>query len=514
MSIPLIKTDSQIRLTDVLPNANVVGAEDIFFSSCCGDWQDCESDDLYVALVEADQDGHEFTNEAVRRGAGAIVTERLLVTNRPQCIVPDTREAYGRICQALAGQPSQRLATIGVSGSDGKTITAHLIRSIFEAADKQTGLVSSLEVSYGADRKSIPSDKQNSAQLAEQLTQMALDGCDCAVFEVSSVELAKRCTAGVTLDTAVLTNIRVSDLEFHGSLENYRRSQTRLLSQLKPTGVAVINADDPTSHFLLESLTVPTLTFGMKHEANVMASLVDRNDATQTFLLMAGGESVPVRTKVIGDHYIQNCLAAAAVALANGISMVDIARGLTESSTLPGRLEPICCGQEFGVWIDSANTPNQLANAIKTLSQVSTGRVWAVCSVDDRQSAEQQRQIGEIVERAASKVVLTQTATNETIDYEPMHAVLDGFQRPAAAEIIPNRFKAIEWVLQRAQPGDAVLVAGCGNRPFAIVGEDNWTIGDKDVCEAWLYDNASLAPVDPNGGLEPGIYNIDDYREC
>lgn len=510
-----VNTDFRIRLSDILPDAKIVGADDIFVESCCGNWQDCQTDDVYVALIEAEHDGHEFTNEAIHRGAHAIVTERLVMSARPQCIVSDTREAYGRICQALAGQPSSRLATVGVSGSDGKTVTSHLIRSVLKEAGRETGLVSSLEVSLGNGRTSIPSTQINSAQLASQLTQMALAKCDSAVVELSSTALAQRSTAGIDLDVAVLTNVRSSALEIHGNITNYRRAQARLLQQLKPTGVAVINADDPTSHFMLEQIKTPTLTFGMKQDANVTATLVNRSRTEQTFLLMAGGQSVPVKTKVIGDHHIQNCLAAAAVGLAMGIDLFAIATGLNRSEAMPGRMEQLDCGQEFGVWVDAAKTPNQLANAIQSIKQVTTGRVWVLCSVDPQSDDRSlRRQIGEVVDRSKVEIVLTNTQAGGANDLEPMHQVLDGVSKPGRAELIPNRFKAIEWTLQKAAPGDAVLVSGCGNQPFALVGEDSWTINDRDVCEAWLYDNASLAPVTPEGGLEPGIYNIDDYREC
>lgn len=514
VSTPIVQSNQRIRLRDILPDAKLVGADEIYFESCCGDWRDCQADDLFVALIDAEHDGHEFTSEAIRRGANAIVTERLIMSGRPQCIVSDTREAYGKICQALAGQPAKHLSTIGVSGSDGKTVTSHLIRDVLQEGGRGTGLVSTSEVSFGPGQKESPTGEINSAQLAQYLTQMALANCQSAVVELPSTALARRSNAGIELDVAVLTNIRSSGIEFHGSVQNYRRAQSRLLNQLKPGGVAILNADDPTSHFLLEKIKTPTLTFGMKQDANVTATLVRRNESGQTFLLMAGGESVPVRTESVGDHHIQNCLAAAAVGLAMGLNLTCIATGLNRSGSVPGRMQRLDCGQEYGVWVDSAQTPNQLANALQAVKQVAGGKVWALCSVDIDQSQETRRQLGEVAERSKVNVILSKTGPSETIDFEPMHQVLDGFENPGEARIIPNRFKAIEWVLENANPGDAVLITGCGDRPFATVGDEAWTINDRDVCEAWLYDNASLAPIDCEGGLEPGIYNIDDYREC
>jgi UDP-N-acetylmuramoyl-L-alanyl-D-glutamate--2,6-diaminopimelate ligase len=201
-----------------------------------------------------------------------------------------------------------------------------------------------------------------------------------------------------------------------------------------------------------------------------------------------------------------------AVGLATGLDLSTIAKGLETAGSIPGRLERVECGQSFGVWVDSARSTGQLANAIASLRQVTTGKVWCICSIEEGQSSLQRRRMGEIIERAADHAVITRTTIDQVIDYEPAHQILDGFQDPANAQLIPNRFKAIEWTLQQAQPGDAVLVAGCGERPFALIGEHKWTITDRDVCQAWLYDHAALSTDNqkPNGDAK--IFNIDDYR--
>jgi len=483
VSTQTVNTSLGIRLRDIFPEAQLINAEEVYVRSCCGHWNDCQPDDLFVAIVDADQDGHDFTNEAVGLGASAIVTERLLGTNRPQCIVRDTREAYGRICHALAGQPSRHLTTVGVTGTDGKTVTSHLIRSVFRASELKTGLVSSIEVNCGPNRESVPSSDLNPPRLAEQLTRMVLSDCTNAVVEIPSVALAKRCVSGVEIDVAVITNIRHNHLKFHGSAENYRRATMRLLTQLKPSGLAILNADDPTTHFLLEEIDQPVLTIGMKQEAEVTARLIERTRSEQTFMVTAGSESIPVRTTIIGDQHIYNCLAATAVGLSSGLDLETIAKGLESTGTIPGRLERV------------------------------EGKIWCVCSTDQSQSEIQRRRIGEVVEKAAHNVVITRTTAQQSIDYEPAHQMLDGFEDPGKAHLLPNRFKAIQWVLKNAKPGDAVLVSGCGERPFALIGEDHWTITDRDVCQAWLYDNSEI--LDPKHNPDSSssqIFNIDDYR--
>ncbi len=504
---------SGIRLCEILPNAQFIGAKDILVRSCCGQWDDCQSDDIFVAIVGSDNDGHEYSHEAVKRGASAVVTERLLTIDRPQCIVPDTRKAYGKICQALAGKPSSRMTTIGVSGSDGKTVTSHLIRSILKTARKSTGLVSSIEVDLGGNRHSVPAEKFNAPSLADQLSQMVLGDCSHAVVEVSSVSLAQRALSGVQFDVAVMTNIREDHLDFHGSRENYRRAQTRLMKCLKPHGMVVLNADDPTTHFLLNDLRLPALTIGIKQDAQIKAKVIERCNSEQTFVISAGCESIPVRTSVIGDQHVYNCLAATAVGLSLGIDLSLIAAGLEKASAIPGRLERIECGQPFNVVVDSARSPNQLATAIRSLKSVTPGDVWCVFSTHDEQHSSERRRIGEVVERSADRAVLTRTTVDQMVDYEPAHQVLDGFEEPGSVRLIPNRFRAIEWALQQAKSGDAVLITGCGEKPFALVGDQNWTISDRDVCQAWLYDHAEISEMNRQpASNHAAIFNIEDYR--
>lgn len=504
----LASAGGAIRLHEILPGSKFIGKGEFRVQSCCSRWDECERNDLYVAIVDAENDGHEFAREAVQRGASAILTERLLAVDLPQCIVDDSRLAFGTVCHALAGNPSERISTIGVAGSDGKTVTSHLIRSMFESAGHDVGLLSSIENKIGAHSKA-PMQDLNSPLLADQLSAMVLNGCTHAVVEMPGIALAQHQLSGVSLDAAVVTNIRHDNMNFHGTKENYQRAKTRILDYLKSTGFAVLNADDPTTHFLLDQIETPALTIGMKQKAEIMGRVIERSVSEQTFLIMAGGDSAVVRTSIIGTQHIYNCLAAAAVGLTSGIELQTIARGLEDAGNIPGRLERVECGQPYGVWVDSARSPRQLATAIQTVKTVTKGKVWCVCSIEDNQTQMSRRKIGEVIEKSAHKQIITHASMNKSTDYEPAHQILDGFSKPANAQLIPNRMNAIEWTLSQAQPNDAVLIAGCGERPIASVGKHQWEISDRDVCQAWLYDRANWG----EGFNEPSIFRIDDYRE-
>ncbi len=498
-----------VSLKEILPDAKPIGGSDLKIQSCCGSWQEIQPNDLYVAIVGAEADGHDYAQAAVDRGAAGVVTERLLAIDGPQFLVRDSRQAYGKLCQALAGHPAKRVTTIGVSGSDGKTVTACLIDSILNLAGRCSRSATSLGDLRSLEETSIRSEMINSPRLANWLAEGVISGCSHAVMEIHSRNLAQHCLTGMQLDVAVLTNLRNDHLDLHGTADNYRRVQQRLLRFVKPEGVAILNADDPNTAKLLDQLDLPALTVGIHQPAEVTAKLLERNSCEQLFMLSAGNESSIVRTQMIGKHHVYNCLAATAVGLALGIELPEIVRGLEAVGQIPGRLERVNCGQPFDVWIDSASRPNQLASAIHAVRQLTNRRVWVVASTETGQSAALRKRLGEVLERSADQAVITQSAGMGATSFEAAHQVLDGFQEPKNARPIPNRFRAIEWVLENAAEEDAVLIAGLGDRPIATISAGGWPVTDRDVCQAWLYDRHSFCPEQES---RRRTFRIDDYR--
>ena len=351
-----------ISLRQLLPEGQFIGAADVVVRSCCGSWSDCRTDDLFVALVDSDGDGHDHVAQALARGACGVVGERLLAIPKPQCIVEDTRQAFGQICHRLAGNPARHLNVIGVTGTTGKTVTAHLIRSILQTADEPTDVLSSLEPkAAGTARGDYQPDATG---LARGLSAMSRAGFRHAVVEAPSINLARHGFAGIDLNVAVITNIRREHLDYHTTVANYRAAKARLLDYLSPSGFVIINADDPISAQLLDQIPAPTLTVGIRNTAEISAEVLESHPGEQTILLRAGQQAIPVRVPMIGMHHVYNCLAATATALVLGIDVPQIARGLESAGAIPGRLEAVQCGQSFQVYVDVARTPHQLAQAL------------------------------------------------------------------------------------------------------------------------------------------------------
>jgi len=481
----------RISLREFFPESPIFGGPDIRVTSCCDEARRCRPGDLYVAVSTAIADGHDAVSEALRRGAKAVLAERPLPVDAPVCGVPDSREAYGRLCQRLAGDPSERMRTVGITGTNGKTTTPWLLDSIFRAAGVRNGLISSLAHSDGVDREPAARTTPPARELADWLARMADQDCGTAVVEVSSRALAERRTAGVEFDVAVMTNVRRDHVDYHGSIFNYRRIKSRLFKHLKPDGAAILNADDPASKFVLRHLDRPVLTIGMHTPAELMARVIERHPCEQTFLLTAGDETAAVQTRMFGDHHVYNCLCAAAAGLLMGLELTTIARGLEAVETVPGRMEPVVAGQPFGVYVDAARSPDALAVALRSLRQVSPGRVICVFGADAHGDPSHRPLLGRVVERMAHLGVITNDHPRGQQSLEIVHDILDGYDRPARAHVLPNRAEAICWALSKARPGDAVLIAGKGERPSPGGRQQHHGCDDQLVARQWLREVGS-----------------------
>jgi UDP-N-acetylmuramoyl-L-alanyl-D-glutamate--2,6-diaminopimelate ligase len=476
-----------VSLREALPRARFLTDVDVVAGSCSSDWRTCRAGDAFFALTTADDDGHEHAAEAIARGAVAVVAERLLPVKVPQVLVRDSRAAFARTCQALAGNPSRELRTIGVTGTSGKTVIAILVAAICEAAGEAAGVMSSIGNSDSVTQRLAAQGTPTAAEFAAWLGRMRTAGCESAVLELSSQALAERRTSGLALDAAILSNIQSDHLDEHNTPRAYQQIKRRIFKLLKPGGLAIVNADDHRCRNLLGKIKAPCLTYALHAEADVSASVLERCVSEQTFLLSAGDETAPVRTRMIGDHHVSNCLAAACVGLAAGFDLATIVRGLEAVERVPGRLERLECGQPFGVFVDAAQTPETLTLAIKTMRQVTRGRTIVVFGPREGTDAARRAMLGRVLERGAHLPIITSDEPQQAESLEVAHQVLDGFNRPGKAHVVPNRVAAIRFALSQAQPGDCVLIAGRGDRVSPIAGGTKHSHEDREVACEFLY---------------------------
>ncbi|MGQ9575730.1 MAG: UDP-N-acetylmuramoyl-L-alanyl-D-glutamate--2,6-diaminopimelate ligase [Thermoguttaceae bacterium] len=479
-----------VRLRPLLPDAKFFGAEDILVDRVSCDPRRIARGSLFVALREARHDGHAFIHQAVARGCSAILAERRVPgIALPMCVVPDSRAAYARLCQALAGDPSRQLKLIGITGTRGKTTTSCLIASILSGAGCRVGLVGSLGCCDGRTVTPTSETTPPAHVLAVLLARMVRNGCSHAVLEVSSQALDQCRLSGILLDAACLTNVRRDHLDYHRTLRNYRLAKSKIFQHLSEVGFAVLNADDPVAMGLLGQIDGPVLTVGMNPGAEITATPLERMASEQTILLCAGNEIIPVRTRMIGIHHVYNCLVAAAVGLAYGIDLPTVVRGLEAVDHVPGRLERIDCGQPFSVFVDSADTPDGLASSLATLREVTQGRLLCVVGAGNQPDQGKRPLLGRAAEVGADLVVITNDGLQAEHPLSVLQDILSGMRRPGDVELIPDRAEAIAWALSQAQAGDCVLIASKTHKAQQMAAARRLAPDDRELARQWLYDN-------------------------
>jgi UDP-N-acetylmuramoyl-L-alanyl-D-glutamate--2,6-diaminopimelate ligase len=317
---------------------------------------------------------------------------------------------------------------------------------------------------------------------------MVDNGCSHAVMEVSSHALDQARVAGAAFDAACFTNVTHDHLDYHRSLDDYRRTKAKLLDHLSGEGFAVVNADDPIAAGLLPQIHGPVLTVGVDSPAEITATPIEQFLSEQTFLLTAGSETVPVRTQMIGTHHVRNCLIAAAVGLTYGIDLPTVARGLESVGHVPGRLERIDCGQPFGVFVDYAHTPDALTVSLQTLREVTPGRLICVFGAGGDRDPVKRPLMGRAVEAVADLAIITNDNPRSEAPETIAEDVLSGFHRADAAEVLLERVEAIHRALSLAKPHDCVLIAGKGHENDQVIGNHRLPLDDCQIAREWLYE--------------------------
>jgi len=480
-----------VSLRELLPDAEFRGGKDILAFGCTTEPHKVQPGDIFVVLSDTAHRAGDMLLLAIQRGCSAIVVEppaRDLPV--PQCLVSDAREAFGRICHALAGNPSQRLKLIGVAGAVGKSTTCWLIAGILSAAGYKTGSIGTLGYFDGLNTVAAEDSTPPADQLACMLARMVHNGCSYAVIEASARALTQSYVAGAKFDTVCITNFAGEHGQNHAADDHGCATPTAtqtIFRYLTPEGLAVVNADDPVAIELLRHFDGPALTVAIKAPAEISAVLLEQCASEQTFLLMAGNEAAPVRTQMIGTHHVYNCLMAAAVGLAHSIDLVTIARGLESVRQVPCRLERIECGQPFAVFVDCASTPDALRAALQTLRGVGQGRLICLLGTAGEQDPYLRPLLGRTADELADVLILSSGDPADESPQAVIEQILLGVRRRSRTVVIVDRRAAIHWALAQARPGDCVLLAGSSHVGYRLENEQIAIADDRAIARHWLY---------------------------
>ena len=431
---------------------------------------------LFVALPGQRFDGTAFVPEAVRRGATAVVSEQMTPTAPiAWIVVPAARPALADLAAACHGYPSERLRMIGVTGTDGKTTTTRLIAGLLEAAGHRCGWYTTTDLKIGP--RIIPNDEHHTTPEADRVQEVLADivrgGCDSAVLEASSHALAQERLRRCAFDVAVFTNLSPEHLNYHGSLDAYLAAKARLFGMLAEETektvprYAVLNADDAASGRLRAACPGRVLTYSLDGPADVRATdLVESLDGVR-LAVEGGGQRWGLESRYIGRHNAHNWLAAVAVAIEEGVPISVIREAAPTIEPPPGRLQ--CVRREpFGVYVDFAHTPGALRAVLRAMRAATHRRVLLAFGQAGGRMAENRPVMGALAAEMADYFVIT---SDDSYPEDPaaIAAEVEAGARRAGAEpgrqyaVLVDRREAIRHLLERAAPGDLVLLAGKGH---------------------------------------------------
>lgn len=477
-----------------LPDAELLGP-DVRVTGLAGDSRTVSPGDLFVATPGVRDDGMTYLAEARRRGATAVVGRERpssLPDDVPFLKVHDVRFAKALLACEFFGHPSKRLRLVGITGTNGKTTTAFMLRSILTMDGDAPGLIGTLGAYVGRDYVPLANTTPDAIELQRLLAQMVDQNQTTAVMEVSSHALAQGRVHGIEFDVGVFTNLSPDHLDYHQTMEEYATAKGGLFERLDPSATAVLNAADPVSERYRRITQANVMTYAVDQDADLRGDIT-RLDAEGTVVRLrheASGLSLGVSMRLVGRHNVENALSAAAAAMAIGLPPSAIGTGLSSLTSIPGRLEAVDCGQDFRVLVDYAHTPDALEQVLGLLRPLTRGRLHVVFGCGGDRDRTKRPMMGQAAAEAADVAYVTSDNPRHEDPEAILDDVIEGID-PAttSAEIVRevDRRAAIEQACRAARGGDIVVIAGKGHETAQIVGDEPIPFDDREVARDVLW---------------------------
>ncbi len=483
MSVPLKKLIQDMPATAIFGETNI-DIEKIEYHS-----SKVKAGDMFVAIRGYKLDGHDFIPQAMKNRASCIVAEdKKSYQACATILVEDSRLALAHLSDKFYDSPSTQLEVIGITGTNGKTTTSYLLRSILETKEKKTGLIGTIAHYIGEQKLSAYNTTPESLDLQRMFHQMLKEGIKYVVMEVSSHSLALRRVENVDFDVAIFTNLTWDHLDFHQDMDSYKKAKARLFEMLrKKQDKAVINLDDPNWSYFYKKTPVPKITYSLKNpQADIFVEKVDYSpNGTRMNISTPLGKS-ELKMNLIGEQNTYNTLSSVGGAVALNFDLEDIKSGLEKTKSVPGRLERINRGQPFDILIDYAHTPDALQRVLTTAKKLASGRVLVLFGCGGDRDKTKRSIMGEIASRIADYVIVTSDNPRSENPDSILDDIFKGITRKDNIERITDRREATSQAMNLAKPKDIVVIAGKGHEDYQIIGTQRLSFSDKKTVEGIL----------------------------
>ena len=472
---------------------NIGGGTEI--SGICSDNRRVRKGDLFVCIRGAHHDGHDYVKEVLEKGAVGVVCEKAPCGGLPYIEVEDTRHALTLLCAAFYGHPERSFKyVIGITGTNGKTSTSFMLKSIFEAAGIKVGLIGTMRCLLGdreleADKSGAVLTTPEPELLFRLFAKMRDGGAECLIMEVSSHSLEQKRVDGIRFSAGIFTNLTRDHIDFHGSMENYTAAKKKLFSMCD---IGIFNSDDPHSEYMSADVPCKKYFYGVeRNEPDFIAKNVLYKGAFGVEYQFLSDDGVcRIKLSIPGNFSVLNSLAAASAAHALGVGNDAIAAGLASIKNVEGRIERLETDTDYSVFIDFAHTPDALENIIKSVRSFTEGRVITLFGCGGDRDRGKRPLMGEIAAKLSDFVVVTSDNSRTEDKNSIISDILGGMRdTPTPYTVIPDRTEAIKFALSDAKTGDSIILAGKGHEEYEIDSTGKHPYSERHIVEAFLNAN-------------------------
>ncbi len=472
-----------MTLSELLKEVEIIGLQGnaaVKISGIAFNSNEVKPGDVFVCISGFKVDGHDFAAQALEKGAVAIIAERVVEdAAATTVIVENTRLALAKVAAAFYGYPHKKFRLIGITGTNGKTTTTYLVKSILENCGQRVGLIGTNQNMIG--ERVLPSKHTtpDSLELMELFSEMAEDGVDTVVMEVSSHSLALDRVAACEFDTGAFTNVTQDHLDFHETMENYIEAKARLFERC---GISVLNSDDNAFGDMKKKCGGTIISYGVGANSDLSAENIVYKATGVEFEILYKNEKQHISLAIPGQFSVYNALTAAGCCLAAGLSLKEIAEGLETAHGVKGRIEVVKTDTDYTVIIDYAHTPDGLLNILNTIRGFAKGRIVTVFGCGGDRDKTKRPKMGRIAGELSDYCIVTSDNPRTEEPRAIIEDILAGISDTGCEySVVENRFEAIEFALDNAKSDDIILLAGKGHETYQILKDRTIVFDEREI---------------------------------
>jgi len=479
-----------MKLSDILKDIDIIEASanlEIEISDICSDSRKASKGALFVAVTGFETDGHKYIPAAVDLGASCVICEHKPETDIPFVVVDNSRKALAYASANFYGRPADKMTMIGITGTNGKTTSTYLLKTILESGGAKVGLIGTNQNMIGDRVLDTERTTPESNELQLLFKQMHDEGCTHVVMEVSSHALELNRVDGVRFNVGVFTNLTQDHLDFHDTMDKYCMAKSKLFTMCD---VGVLNLDDEACEKIIGTATCDVFTYSTKSdEADLVAKNIRLKNDSVSFEALLPGNIRRIELGIPGEFTDYNALGVIGAALQLGFELKQIEQALKSASGVKGRVEVVPTGTDYTMIIDYAHTPDALENVLSAVRGFAKGRVVVLFGCGGDRDGKKRPLMGAIAAKMADFVIVT---SDNPRTEEPMSIIndiltgMEGTKTPYT--VIEDRRKAIRWSMDNAQPEDVIVLAGKGHETYQIIGKTKTHLDEREEIAAHLQE--------------------------